>query len=180
MLAFCATALLCLLAVSRSASPPCEELVRPLDPVDVHHFLGRWVLVAGSLSNPEHEERFRQRETASITIVNGTTGLSLQRNFGFADTCHYSSSNITFDGSGFSFNDLNFTVSFLRSSCADCAAMSFRNNLREVQRLYLFSRGREVKPEEAEEFSAQAKCLNMLSPIMLDPTKELCSEKIMD
>lgn len=180
MSALCATALLCLLAVSQSASPPCEELVRPLDPDNVHHFLGRWVLVAGSLSNPEKEEKFRQRETASITIVNGTTGLSLQRNFGFGDTCHYSSSNITMDGNGFNFNDFNITVSFLHSSCADCAVMRFHNKPENVQRLYLFSRGRKVKPEEAKEFSAQARCLNMLSPLMLDPTKELCPEKIMD
>lgn len=180
MWALCATALLCLLTVSQSAPPPCEELVRPLDLDNFQHFLGRWVLVAGSLSNPENEEKFRQRETASITIVNGTTGLSLHRNFGFGNTCHYSSSNITMDGGSFNFNDYNVTVSFLHSSCADCAVMRFDNNARDVQRLYLFSRGREVKQEEADEFSAQAKCFNMLSPIMLDPTKELCPEKITD
>lgn len=32
--------------------------------------------------------------------------------------------------------------------------------------------------EEAEEFGAQSKCLNMLPPIMMDPTKELCPEQI--
>lgn len=180
MLALCATALLCLLAVSQSASPPCEELVRPLELDNVHDFLGRWVLVAGSLSDPENEEKFRQRETASITIVNGTTGLSLQRNFGFGNICRYSSSNITMDGNSFNFNDFNVTVSFLHSSCAECAVMRFHNKPRDIQRLYLFSRGREVKSEVAAEFGAQARCLNMLSPIMLDPTKELCAEKIMD
>lgn len=174
MFALSAALLLYSLAMSQSAPLPCDDLIRPLDRLGVHHLLGRWVMIAGSLSNRTHEDKFKQRDTATIVFANDTAGLSIHRHFGFGDICHIIGSNVTLTGSSIAFDNFNSTITFLRSSCTDCLVAHFNIGLNDVQRLYLFSRGREVKPEEVEEFTAQADCLNMFSPIMMDQTKDLC------
>lgn len=175
MFALYVTALLCLVSVSNSATLVCEDLVRPLDQLDLHHLVGRWALIAG---NPAHEENFKSRDSASINFVNETSKMSFMRVFSFGGSCQYMSSNITFGGSSFKFDKFNITVNFLYTSCPDCVVMRFDNRSKNLLRLYLFSRRREVKQEETEEFGAQSKCLNMLPPIIMDPTKELCPEQI--
>lgn len=177
MFALYVSVLLCLATVSHSASLLCEDLVRPLDHVEFHHLAGKWALVAGSLADPTHEESFKSRNSASINIVNETSGISLMRAFSLGDSCQYMNSNITLEGSGFSFQEFNMTVTLLYTSCPDCVVMSFHKS-KTLMRLYLFSRRREVTQEEAEEFRAQSKCLSMLPPIMTDPANELCPEKI--
>lgn len=177
MFALYAIAFFCLVSVSHSASLACEDLVRPLDQLD-HVLVGRWALAAGSLSNPAHEETFKTRDSASINFVNETSKMSLKRIFSFGDSCHYMNSNITLEGNSFSFDEFNITVTFLYTSCPDCVVMRFDDESKNLLRLYLFSRSREVKEEEVEEFRAQAKCLNMLPPIMMDPTEALCPEQI--
>lgn len=177
MFAFYVSVLLCLATVSHSATLFCEDLVRPLDHVEFHHLAGKWALVAGGLTDPTHEESFKRRNSASINIVNETSSISLKRAFNLGDSCQYINSNITLEGRGFSFHEYNITVTLLYTSCPDCVVMSFHKS-ETLMRLYLFSRRREVTQEEAEEFRAQSKCLSTLPPIMTDPAKELCPEKI--
>lgn len=174
MLALSAALLLCWLALSESAPLPCDHLTRPSDRVDVPHLLGRWVLIAGSLSNRTHEERFRKRDTAAIVFANDTAGLSIRRHFGFGDTCQTTDSNVTLNGSSITFDNYSSTVTFLRSSCTDCLVAHFDVGSNVSQRLYLFGRGREVTAEEVEEFTAQSGCLGLIPPITMDPAKELC------
>lgn len=174
MFALSAALLLCSLAMSQSAPLPCDDLIRPSDRVDVHHLLGKWVMIAGSLSNRTFEGRFRQRDTAAIVFANDTAGLSIHRHFRFGDICETISSNVTLSGSSITFDNFNSTITFLRSSCTDCLVAHFDIGSNDVQRMYLFSRGREVKPEEVEEFTAQSDCIHLFPPIMMDPTKELC------
>lgn len=169
-----AALLFCFLATSQSAPVPCDDLLRPLDQVDVHYLLGRWVLTAGSLSSQTHKERFRQRDTANIVFANDTAGLSIHRHFGFGETCEQINSNVTVNGSIIGFDNFSNTFTILQSSCADCIVMYFDIATNGRQCLYLFSRGREVKPEELVEFTAQSECLGLFSPIMMDPTKKLC------
>lgn len=174
MFALSAALLLCSLAMSQSAPLPCDDLIRPSDRVDVHHLLGKWVMIAGSLSNGTFEERFKQRDTATIVFANDTTGFSIHRHFGFGDICRTISSNVTLNGSSITFDNFNSTITFLRSSCTDCLVAHFDVRSNNIQRMFLFSRGREVKPEEVEEFTAQSDCLDLFPPVMMDPTKELC------
>lgn len=172
-------ALLCLVSVSHAATAECEDLVKPVDQaIGLHHLEGRRALIASSIKNPAYAERFKSRDSASITFVNETSRISLIRVFSFNDSCQYQSSNIILQGSGFNFEDFNLTVTFLYTSCHDCWMMRFDNQSKELQRIYLFSKRREVEQKELEEFSAQAKCLNLPPPILMDHTKELCPERI--
>lgn len=175
MFAVWAFALLCLVSPSRSADPACEDLVRPVDPLDPAHLEGARSIVAGSMTTPEYAEKFKTRDSASISFVNGT---SFSRVFRSNDSCQYLNSNITLEGSSFNFHQYNITVTFLQTSCPDCLLLRFDNMSKELQRLYLFSKRREVEQKEMDEFAAQAQCLNSLPPIVMDPTKPLCPEEM--
>uniref|UniRef100_A0A3Q0R543 Uncharacterized protein n=1 Tax=Amphilophus citrinellus TaxID=61819 RepID=A0A3Q0R543_AMPCI len=172
-------ALLCWVSVSHAAPPACEKLLRPLEQLDFQHLEGRWAMVAGSVSDPAHLEKFKSRDSASITFANtsDSSEITFMRVFGFDDSCRYSNSNITLQGSSFTFEDFNITVTVLYTSCSDCAVMRFDKS-KQIRRLYLFSRRRAVGQEEMEEFGAQAACLNVSEPILMDPSKELCPEKV--
>lgn len=169
-------ALLCWLSVSHSAPLAC---VQPLDQLTTHHLEGKWALVAASLSDPAHVESLKQRDSASImfTSYSNTSEMLFTRNFRFGDTCQRMLSNITLEGSGFTFEQFNFTVTLLSTSCQDCVVMMFTKEPK-IQRLYLFSRRRAVEEKEMEEFRAQSECLSMTPLVVMDHTKELCSDEI--
>ncbi|MEQ2186328.1 hypothetical protein GOODEAATRI_027482 [Goodea atripinnis] len=180
--AVCAVALLCLLPVSHSAPLTCEELVRPLVRLDPRHLEGKRALVAGSLSQPQFLERFKQRDSASVNFANSTsdTSISYTRSIRLHDNCTYSSYNITLEGSSFTFDGTdksNLSAAFIHTSCHDCMLM--RMNVESGKRVhfYLFSKRRQLEQEELEEFRAQVKCLNMPPPAVMDPTKELCRDE---
>lgn len=178
MFAACAIALLCWVSVSHSAPLACEDVARPLDQLDPRHLAGSWALVAGAMREQAHLEKFKTRESASVHFASETPITSFRRSFNINDSCQHLQSNITLEGSGFSFDQLiNITVTFLQTSCPDCMVMRFDDGSKETLRMYLFSRRREVEEKEMEEFTAQAKCMNMLPPVVMDPKKELCPEK---
>lgn len=174
-------ALLCWLSVGHSAPLPCEQLVHPLDQLVTHLLEGRWALVAASLSDPVHAEALKQRHSASATFTtySNTSKMFFTRTFGLGDTCQHMKSNVTLEGSSITFESLNSTVTLLYTSCPDCAVMKGHDKeSKEIQRVYLFSRRRVVEEKEIEEFRAQSECLGIASPVVLDHTKELCSEEI--
>ncbi len=180
MFALCVIAFLCLMPVSHSAPLACDNTVRLLDQLDLHHLEGRWALIAVSLNNSAELEKFKSRESASINFVNAseTSTVSLMRAFHLNGSCQYMQSNITLEGSGFTFSGFNISVAVLFTSCPDCLVMRFDNESKKPVRVHLFSRRREVEQKEMEEFRAQAECLNMFPPAVMDPTKELCPEQI--
>lgn len=170
---------ICWKSVSHAAPSACENLLHPLEQLDFHHLEGSWALVAGSVSDPAHLESLKSRDSARIIFAgnNDTSKISFTRVFSSHDSCQYMHSNITLQGSGFTFEQLNVTVTALNTSCSDCVAMRFDKS-KQVQRFYLFSRSREVGQTEMEEFKAQGACLNITAPFVMDPSKELCPEKI--
>lgn len=176
-LATCAIALFCLISASCSAPLGCEDLLRPLDHVDLHSENG-WALVLASLVNPAHLERLRMRDSAWIKFSNSSNPgeLLIERRFGFNTTCAYSSNNFTLEGTSFTYHSSNLTVTFLHTSCPDCLLLRFMES-GKLRNLYLFSERRELEQKEVEEFSAQAECAKSLSPERMDPTKELCPAK---
>uniref|UniRef100_A0A3B3HNG2 Apolipoprotein M n=1 Tax=Oryzias latipes TaxID=8090 RepID=A0A3B3HNG2_ORYLA len=180
MLPLYAIALLCWVSVSRSAPTPCEELVRPSDQVNFPDLKDSRVLVLASAKDPLQAEKLKSRDSVTISFDNHTDSseMFLKRSYSFGDRCEYVQSNITVEGSSFSFAEYNISVSFLRSSCADCITMVFNKSSQGPVRLYLFSRRREVNLKESEEFTAQAKCFNMSPTVVMDPTKELCPEQM--
>lgn len=179
MLALYSIVFLCWVSVSHSAPLSCEDLNRPPDTVDFHYLKGSWVLVLASLSNPAHLVSLKERDSSSISFANhsDTSELSFTRVFNLHGSCQYMQTNITLEGSSFSFPQYNYTVKILQTSCPDCAVMRFDKH-DKAERLYLFSRRRQVEPKELEEFSAQAECLGFSAPAEMDSTKELCPEKI--
>uniref|UniRef100_A0A668ATU4 Uncharacterized protein n=1 Tax=Myripristis murdjan TaxID=586833 RepID=A0A668ATU4_9TELE len=182
MFVLCATVLLYLTSGSHSAPLSCEELVRPLDQLEPHHLEGRWALVAGSISNLTLVEIFKRRDSSGVdfTTHNGTFTASYTRNKREGDKCHYGPSNISFEGSTFTFDDespANLTGTFLHTSCPDCLLMHFDVQSKKRFHTYLFSKRRELEQKEMEEFKAQLECLKMPPPVVMDPTKELCPEQ---
>ncbi|TKS68006.1 Alpha-1-acid glycoprotein 3 [Collichthys lucidus] len=177
MSALCVLALLCSMTLTRSAPLTCEQMLRPLDQVDLHGLEGRRALVAASLSHPPFMERLRQRETASVHFSSNTsdTSISFRRSTRFDNVCYYGSYNISLQGSSFVFD--NITTTFTHTTCHDCVLLSFDVESGKRQHFYLFSRRRQLDHEEIEEFKAQVKCLNMPPPVVMDPAKELCPEE---
>ncbi|KAG8014876.1 hypothetical protein GBF38_003561 [Nibea albiflora] len=173
----CVLALLCLMTLTHSAPLTCEEMLRPLDQVDLPRLEGRRALVAASLSHPPFMERLRQRETASVDFSSNSSesSISFRRSTRFDNVCHYGSYNISLQGSSFIFD--NITTTFTHTSCDDCVLLSFDVESGKRQHFYLFSRRRQLETQEIQEFTAQVKCLNMPPPVVMDPTKELCPEE---
>uniref|UniRef100_A0A8P4K815 Apolipoprotein M n=1 Tax=Dicentrarchus labrax TaxID=13489 RepID=A0A8P4K815_DICLA len=162
-------AFLCLMAVSDSAPPVCEKLVHPLDQMDPHHFEGRWALVAGSLNHQPSIEALRLRDSITMYFSNSseTSNFSYTQINRFGDQCQELPYNISVEGS------------FLYTSCPDCVVMKWvvESKKRRSLDLYLLSRRRELEQEEMEEFRAQLRCYQLPSPVVMDPTKELCPEQ---
>uniref|UniRef100_A0A3Q1F507 Uncharacterized protein n=1 Tax=Acanthochromis polyacanthus TaxID=80966 RepID=A0A3Q1F507_9TELE len=139
-----------------------------------------WILIGGSVRDPAHLEKFKSRDSASITFANHSDAskVSFKRIFSVGDSCEYMNSNITLQGSGYTFDQSNATVTVIQTSCQDCAVMKFDDQSKKPVRFYLFSRKREVEQKDLEEFKTQAECLGLSEPFMMDPTKELCPEEI--
>lgn len=185
MFATCVIAVLCLVSLSHSVALDCEASVRPLDELDPDHLEGRWALIAGSFPDPAHLDFFKRRDSTSINFsninfsnTNSTTTSFYTASVHFEGKCYSHSHNVSLEGSILNFieqDEVNLTVTFLHVSSPDCVVMRYDNS-KKLQRLLLFSRRREVNPQEMEEFSAQVKCLDMLPPAVMDPTKELCQE----
>ncbi|KAF3687542.1 hypothetical protein EXN66_Car003214 [Channa argus] len=183
--AACAISLLCMVCVSHSAPLPCEELVRPLKEVDFHNFKGLWAMVAGSLSYLTNLEKFKQRDSATVNFYSNTsdTSVSYSRSIRLDNKCLYTSYNISLQGGSFTYDGTdknNVSAIFVRPPCHDCMVMHIQLKSKEQQHFYLFSRRRQLEQKEMEEFSAQVQCLHMPSPVVLDPTKELCADETAD
>lgn len=173
--------ILCWLSVSLAAPLACEELIRPLDQLQPHRLVGRWELVAGSLSHLPSLEKFKQRDSASIHFSSNTSenSLSYSRSLCLGNKSLYTSYNISLEGSSFTYDGTdksNVSASFVHTSCHDCLLM--RMNVESGKRIhfYLFSRRRRLEQEEMEEFQAQVRCLNMPQPAVMDPEKRRCPE----
>uniref|UniRef100_A0A671U2D9 Uncharacterized protein n=1 Tax=Sparus aurata TaxID=8175 RepID=A0A671U2D9_SPAAU len=180
--AACAIALLCLVSASLSAPLACEDLLRPLDQLNLRHLEGRWALVAGSLSHLPYLERFKQRDSAAVNFSSNSTeiNVSYTRSLRLNNKCQYSSYNITMEGSSFTYDGTdksNASARFVHTSCHDCMLMHMDVESGKRQHFYLFSRRRQLEQEEIEEFTAQVECLKMPPPVVMDPTKELCPEE---
>lgn len=182
MLAACAVVLLWLMPVSYSTLLTCEELVRPLNDLDPRHLEGRWALLAGSFSDPAHLKFFKLRDSSSIHFsnTNVTSNVSYTPSVYYGGECHHKTYSVSLDGSTLNFDEreqVNLTLTFLFTSCSDCLVMRFDNESKKIERLLLFSKRRAAEPEELEEYRVQARCLNLLPPAVMDPTKKLCQDQ---
>lgn len=174
--------LLCLVAASQSAPPACEKLVQPLDQVDPRHLEGGLAFIAGSVNNSLIMEALKVRDSITAYFSNTSeTEFSYIQINRIADRCLHHHYNISLQDSTFTFDvadRFKLKGAFLYTSCPDCVVMRWvvRSTRRNTDDLYLLSRRRELRQEEMEEFTAQAGCLQLPSPVVMDPTKKLCPE----
>ncbi|KAJ0032983.1 hypothetical protein NQD34_000090 [Periophthalmus magnuspinnatus] len=100
--------LLSLASLTSSAPLTCEQLTRPADQLDPGRLQGTWALIDGSISYLPYLEKFSKRDSASINFPSnkGETNTSYSRGFRIEDKCQYSSSNITLNGSRFTFDGM--------------------------------------------------------------------------
>lgn len=166
-------AVLCLVSVSHCAPLTCKDLIGPMHQPDVHRFQGRWALVAASLNNSRADEFLQARDSVAIdfNIVSFTQIQSL------GDHCFHSSLNISIEGHILNVEERIWTITGIlhHTSCPDCVVLSWETSSPFWSKeLYLFSKRREVKQVEMEEFRAQVECLNMRPSIVMDPSKKLC------
>lgn len=177
-----ATILLCIVGVSQSAPPVCEQLVRPLDHVHLHRLEGGLAFVAGSVNNSQIMEALKQRSSITAYFSNSSeTHHSYTQVNRIAEQCQQKSYNISFQGSTFSLEGnsrFQFNGSFLYTSCPDCAVMRWFVNSarRQTVDLYLVSHRRKLEREEMEEFKAQVNCLQLPPPVVMDPSEKLCPQ----
>lgn len=182
MFAVFAIALLCSMSVSSALV--CEKLVHPLARLDPLHFEGSWALVAGSLNHPASMDSLRLRDSITMYFSNSSEApnFSYTQINRFGDQCQQLLYNISVEGGTFTFdvgNRFNLTGSFVYTSCPDCVVMEWvvESRRRVSVDLYLLSRRRQVEQREMEEFMAQLKCFQLPTPVVMDPTKELCAEQ---
>lgn len=180
LIAACALTVACLLSGGHAAPLTCEDLLRPLDQLDLRRLEGTWALVAGSLSYLSYLERFKSRDSAAIHFPanSSETSVSYARTFRFNDTCQHDSLNISMEGSSFTYvGKSNLSASFVHTSCRDCVLMLMNVESGKRLHFYLFSRRRQLEEEEMEEFRTQVECLKMPPPHVMDPAKELCPQE---
>lgn len=175
--AACAIAVLCSASLGRSAPLVCEDSVRTLAQLDLGHLAGRWALVAGSVESSAAAEIIKRRDSVVIELHNSSYTQANRVN----GLCKYYSHNIRVEGNILTLKEqrFNFTVTPFYTSCQDCLVFTLNvesPNFNSLD-LYLFSKRREVKQNEMEEFKSQAACLNMPAPFVMDPAKELCPEQ---
>lgn len=171
----------CFMSVSWSF-PVCEKLVRPADQLDPGHFEGPWAFVAGSLSHKASMEALRLRDSITAYFSNSSDSFTYTQINRFGDQCQYLPYNISVEGSTFIFdvgNRFSLDVSFLYTTCPDCAVMRWvvESKRRVSVDLYLLSRRRQLGQEEMAEFEAQLNCYQFPPPVIMDPTKELCPDQ---
>lgn len=173
-----AVLLLSLVSVSCSVPLACEDLLQPLGQPHLRGLEGRRAMVAGFISHLPFMELLRSRDSATAEFSNnGNESSIFFRRSGRSDgNCYYASYNVTLEGSSFTQDELNLTTTFVHTSCHDCILLKFDVESGKRQHVYLFSKRRQLEETEIEEFRAQAKCLNMPPPVVMDPTKELCPE----
>ncbi len=168
-----AIALLCFLPASHSAPLDCNDLLKPLDQPDLHHLEGKWTMVADSLEITESLDPVKPVDSLSITFFNSTYTKAAR----YGNMCYYETHNVLIDGHNFKVEvPFNYGGTFHHTSCADCVMLSLSLDSPEhkSKELCLFSKRREVDPEELREFITQVECQNMPKPFVMDPTKGLC------
>ncbi|KAM3622580.1 uncharacterized protein V6R79_000649 [Siganus canaliculatus] len=172
-----AIALLFLVTGSHSAPLDCNSRVQPLDQLDLDQLVGRYLVVAGSLQHARAADAVKKRDSIAVDFSNSSY-TQVNRQDG---QCQYWHNDFTVEGNVYTMKrgDFNFTVTFFNTSCPDCLllTMDIMGPSFTSKELYLISRRRLLIEKEMQEFEAVVECLKMPSPVVLNPTGELCPEQ---
>lgn len=161
------------MSVGNSAPLACEKLFRPLAQLD--QLNGSWFLVAGSLNDSADAKILKQQDSVTFHFYNS---MLTQVNL-VGPLCEHHPFNISIEGNVLKMQtkSSNFTATFVSTSCPDCLVfgLDLVTPNDKVADFYLLSKRRTVTQTEMEEYMAQVECLKMPPPVLMDPTKQICS-----
>ncbi|KAM4604122.1 uncharacterized protein ACJ7VT_018729 isoform 2-T2 [Polymixia lowei] len=177
---YVAAVVLSLLSVGQSAPlNDCENLIRPRENPDIDMMLGKWAFIAASVDVPLTNKLLKnvvesawlnytagsQNNTLTVTLANKMSGL-----------CFKLQVNMTFENNTFHIIQIfHYSGVLLNTVCPDCLLI-YNKPIEGSTTLHLFSKRRTVTAAELDEFQKQVKCLNLPSPVILDPEKDLCPD----
>ncbi|XP_070844318.1 uncharacterized protein [Chaetodon trifascialis] len=179
-----AVVLLSLLSVGRSAPlSDCDSLVKPIT-ISSEDMLGKWLYIGGSSDLPGSRSLGRLLSSVwlNITATTQSNILNIVQTQRTYDTCSSLVYNVTFENSTLII-DHSFYLKevYLPTDCSDCLAVheEITSGKDTFISFLLFSRGKSVSAAAVEMFKRQAECLQMPSPIMIDPNYEICPDDIL-
>ncbi|KAM4604170.1 uncharacterized protein ACJ7VT_018754 [Polymixia lowei] len=180
---YVAAVVLSLLSVGQSAPlNDCENLIRPLENPGTDMILGTWVIIAMSADVPGMNELAKNASESSWfnytagSQNNTITVTQAQKLFGQCINLKFS---MTFENKSFHIvKPIRSSVVLLNTVCPDCFLGHEKTIIGGTTfgALHLLSKRRTVTAAELDEFEKQVKCLNLPSPVIMDPEKDLCPD----
>ncbi|XP_028259718.1 uncharacterized protein LOC114434593 [Parambassis ranga] len=179
----CVVVLLSLLSLGRSAPlSSCDSLLEPIT-ISKEEMLGRWLYIGGSSDFPGSRSVGHLLTSAWLDLT--ATGqsnilniLQTQRMYG---KCSSITFNVTFENSTMLIEQPFYLKEiYLTTDCSDClvAYEEVLSGKDTFTSLLLFSKTKTVSSDVQERLRKQAECLQMSSPIMIDPNYEMCPDGI--
>ncbi|XP_026215977.1 uncharacterized protein LOC113162163 [Anabas testudineus] len=178
-----AVVLLSLLSVGHSAAVnSCDSLVKPIT-VSKEDMLGRWLYIGGSSDLPGSRSLGRLLtsvwlDLAATTQENILSIIQAQRIYGECSSFTY---NVTFENSTMTIEQpFHLKEVYLKTDCFDCLVVyeEIISGTDTFTSFMLFSKSRTVSPDVLQTFKKQAECLRVPSPIMMEPSDELCPDSV--
>ncbi|XP_077575492.1 uncharacterized protein LOC144198384 [Stigmatopora nigra] len=175
--------LLGLLSQGRAAPAlKCDTLLKPIS-ITNQQMLGRWLYVAGSSDLPGsrslgHLLNSIWLDVRATPISNVLTILQTQRIYNECSSMIY---NVTMENSTMLIEHPFYLKEvYLPTDCADCLVVyeEVKSSHDSFRSLMLFSRQQMVSSADVEMLRMQAKCLQMSSPLLMDPNYELCPDNL--
>lgn len=167
--------ILCLVSGSLAAPLTCDDVTQPATQTDPSHWYGEWNLVAATMKVVRSLVPFTDNDSFMLHY-NNATFLTTWRQGSRCSSTHY---HVTLEGAHFttssSYVAVNGTI-FSSSNCPDCilTRIIMDSHFFNLEHLCLFSRRKEVNPEELQDFKALVPCLDFKGYVVMDPSKERC------
>ncbi|KAK2816953.1 hypothetical protein Q5P01_025144 [Channa striata] len=179
----CFIVFLSLLSLGNSAPVNgCDHLVKPIT-VSKEDMLGRWLYVGGSSDLPGSRSLGRLLKSVWLDVTataqrNTLNLIQAQRIYGECSSLTY---NVTFENSTMIIEQPFYLKEvYLTTDCSNCLVVheEVTSGKDHFTSLLLFSRNKTVSSDVQETFKKQAECLQMSSPIMMDPNYEMCPDDV--
>ncbi|XP_008315259.1 uncharacterized protein LOC103383756 [Cynoglossus semilaevis] len=179
-----AVSVLTLLSVGHSAPiTDCESLTKPVGIQGREQLLGRWTYIADTTDVYGHRfatKVFMDSGWLKLTAAEESDVLHLYQMQKIFDQCFTIRANLTLAN-----NKVVMTTPFnssdilLNTGCTDCLVLLSVNDYGGIQfrGLQLLSKREKVSADELQEFSKQATCLKLPSPVEFDPEKGFCPDE---
>ncbi|KAM4604168.1 uncharacterized protein ACJ7VT_018753 isoform 1-T1 [Polymixia lowei] len=181
---YVAAVVLSLLSVGQSAPlNDCENLIRPLENPGTDMMLGTWVIIATSYESPGTNKLWKTivgSGWSKSTAGSQSNTLTVIQSRKISGLCFKLQVNMTFENNTFHIiKPFPFSGVLLNTVCPDC----FLGHDKTIKggttfgALHLLSKRRTVTAAELDEFQKQVKCLNLPSPVIMDPDNDLCPDQ---